>query len=56
KPAQLGRKWRKLGLPPVSPHDCVRDAVTAEVFDRVWTDVAELWQELIRKHWETTLT
>nr|XP_012308238.1 protein FAM149A isoform X1 [Aotus nancymaae] len=56
KPAQLGRKWRKLGLPPVSPHDCVKDAVTAEVFDHVWTDVVGLLQELIRKHWETTLT
>ncbi|XP_035148368.3 protein FAM149A isoform X1 [Callithrix jacchus] len=56
KPAQLGRKWRRLGLPPVSPHDCVRDAVTAEVFDRVWTNVVEFLQELIRKHWETTLT
>ncbi|XP_074252835.1 protein FAM149A isoform X2 [Saimiri boliviensis] len=54
--AQLGRKWRKLGLPPVSPHDCVKDAVTAEVFDHVWTNVVEVLQELIRKHWETTLT
>ncbi|XP_055132619.1 protein FAM149A isoform X3 [Symphalangus syndactylus] len=56
KPAQPGRKWRKLGLPPVSPHDCVKDAVAAEVFDHVWTNMVELLEELIRKHWETTLT
>ncbi|KAL0593867.1 Protein FAM149A [Plecturocebus cupreus] len=56
KPAQPDRKWHKLGLPPVSPHDCVKDAVTADVFDHVWTNVVELLQELIRKHWETTLT
>ncbi|XP_054410829.1 protein FAM149A isoform X5 [Pongo abelii] len=56
KPAQPGRKWCKLGLPPVSPHDCVKDAVTAEVFDHVWTNLVELLEELIRKHWETTLT
>ncbi|XP_017718133.1 PREDICTED: protein FAM149A isoform X3 [Rhinopithecus bieti] len=56
KPAQPGRKRRKLGLPPVSPHDCVKDAVTAEVFDHVWTNMVELLEELIRKHWETTLT
>ncbi|XP_073897120.1 protein FAM149A isoform X14 [Macaca fascicularis] len=56
KPAQPGRKRRKLGLPPVSPHECVKDAVMAEVFDHVWTNVVELLEELIRKHWETTLT
>ncbi|XP_072873887.1 protein FAM149A isoform X6 [Chlorocebus sabaeus] len=56
KPAQPGRKRRKLGLPPVSPHECVKDAVTAEVFDHVWTNMVELLEELIRKHWETTLT
>nr|XP_055241852.1 protein FAM149A isoform X5 [Gorilla gorilla gorilla] len=56
KPAQPGRKWRELGLPPVSPCDCVKDAVAAEVFDHVWTNMVELLEELIRKHWETTLT
>nr|XP_045249070.1 protein FAM149A isoform X1 [Macaca fascicularis] len=56
KPAQPGRKRRKLGLPPVSPHECVKDAVMAEVFDHVWTNMVELLEELIRKHWETTLT
>ncbi|XP_063460106.1 protein FAM149A isoform X3 [Pan paniscus] len=56
KPAQPGRKWHELGLPPVSPRDCVKDAVAAEVFDHVWTNMVELLEELIRKHWETTLT
>uniref|UniRef100_A0A8D2AUM6 Family with sequence similarity 149 member A n=1 Tax=Sciurus vulgaris TaxID=55149 RepID=A0A8D2AUM6_SCIVU len=55
KPAHCGRKWRKNGLPPVSPHDCIRDAVAAEVFDRVWTYVVEILEELIRKTWATTL-
>uniref|UniRef100_A0A8D1X625 DUF3719 domain-containing protein n=1 Tax=Sus scrofa TaxID=9823 RepID=A0A8D1X625_PIG len=47
--------WRKHGLPPVSPHDCIRDAVAAEVFDHVWTDVVKILETLIRKHWEITL-
>ncbi|MBZ3885800.1 Protein FAM149A [Sciurus carolinensis] len=55
KPAHCGRKWRKNGLPPVSPHDCIRDAVAAEVFDRVWTYVVEILEELIRKTWAATL-
>ncbi|KAM6149342.1 protein FAM149A [Erethizon dorsatum] len=56
KPAHSGRKWRKRGLPPISPHDCIKDSVAAEVFDLVWTDVVEILEELIRKNWETTLT
>ncbi|XP_015853399.1 protein FAM149A isoform X2 [Peromyscus maniculatus bairdii] len=50
------RKWRRRGLPPISPHDCIRDAVAAEVFDHVWTNVIELLEDLIRKTWESALT
>lgn len=50
------RAWHKHGLPPVSPHDCIKDAVAAEVFDYVWTNVVEILKELIRKNWEMTLT
>lgn len=39
----------------MSPHDCIRDAVAAEVFDHVWTDVVKILETLIRKHWEITL-
>ncbi|XP_041607803.1 protein FAM149A isoform X1 [Vulpes lagopus] len=56
KSAHHHRMWRKHGLPPVSPHDCIKDAVAAEVFDHVWTNVVEILEELIRKNWEVTLT
>ncbi|KAM9043577.1 protein FAM149A isoform 3-T5 [Megaptera novaeangliae] len=55
-PTHHHRTWHKHGLPPVSPHDCVRDAVAAEVFDHVWTAVVEILEKLIRKNWEITLT
>ncbi|XP_036911113.1 protein FAM149A isoform X2 [Sturnira hondurensis] len=48
--------WHKHGLPPVSPHDCIRDAVAAEVFDRVWTSVVEILEKLIRRSWEVAPT
>uniref|UniRef100_A0A2K6G3T8 Family with sequence similarity 149 member A n=1 Tax=Propithecus coquereli TaxID=379532 RepID=A0A2K6G3T8_PROCO len=56
KPAHHGRKSQKHGLPPVSPHDCIKDAVATEVFDHVWKNVVEILEELIRKNWESTLT
>ncbi|XP_025874043.2 protein FAM149A isoform X1 [Vulpes vulpes] len=56
KSAHHHRMWRKHGLPPVSPHDCIKDAVAAEVFDHVWTNMVEILEELIRKNWEVTLT
>ncbi|XP_008851825.1 protein FAM149A isoform X2 [Nannospalax galili] len=55
-PALRGRKWRRHGLPPISPNDCIRDAVAAEVFDCVWTSVVEILEGLLRKNWESTLT
>ncbi|XP_053440275.1 protein FAM149A isoform X2 [Nycticebus coucang] len=55
KPALHSRKLQKLGLPPISPRDCIQGAVAAEVFDHVWTNVVAILEELIRKIWETTL-
>ncbi|XP_069924523.1 protein FAM149A isoform X3 [Oryctolagus cuniculus] len=55
-PAHHGRKQHKHGLPPISPHDCIKDAVVAEVFDHVWTNMIEILEDMIRKNWETTLT
>ncbi|GAB5570156.1 protein FAM149A isoform X1 [Prionailurus iriomotensis] len=49
------RMRHKHGLPPVSPRDCIKDAVAAEVFDHVWTNVVALLEELVRKTWEVTL-
>ncbi|KAM4837279.1 protein FAM149A [Thomomys bottae] len=51
-----GRKRNKHGLPPVSPHDCIKDAVAAEVFDQVWKNVVEILQELIQRTWDATVT
>ncbi|KFO35135.1 protein FAM149A isoform X2 [Fukomys damarensis] len=53
---RCGRKWHRHRLPPISPHDCIKETVAAEVFDHVWTSVVEILEELIRKSWETTLT
>ncbi|XP_017897425.1 PREDICTED: protein FAM149A isoform X1 [Capra hircus] len=52
KPARRRRTWCTHGLPPVSPHDCIRDAVAAEVFDHVWMNVVEVLEKLTRKNWE----
>ncbi|XP_042637931.1 protein FAM149A [Orycteropus afer afer] len=56
KKVHRGRKWHKHGLPPISPHDCIKDAVAAEVFDHIWRDMVELLKELVRKHWRTVLS
>ncbi|CAO2612031.1 Protein FAM149A [Lemmus lemmus] len=55
-PALRDRKWHRHRLPPISPHDCIRDAVAAEVFDHVWTNVVDILEDLIRKTWESALT
>ncbi|XP_049628309.1 protein FAM149A [Suncus etruscus] len=55
KSARCRRTQCKRGLPPISPHDCIKDAVVAEVFDHIWTNVVEMLGELIRKSWEITL-
>uniref|UniRef100_A0A8C8SD34 Family with sequence similarity 149 member A n=1 Tax=Pelusios castaneus TaxID=367368 RepID=A0A8C8SD34_9SAUR len=56
KKGQLARKRNKRGIPPVSPNACIKDAVAAEVFDCVWSNVIEILEELIRKNWETAIT
>ncbi|XP_037382251.1 protein FAM149A isoform X1 [Talpa occidentalis] len=56
KPAQRHRRWHKHGLPPVSPHDCIKDAIVAEVFDNIWTNMVEILEELVRKNWDMALT
>ncbi|KAG8512566.1 Protein FAM149A, partial [Galemys pyrenaicus] len=56
KSAQRNKAWRKHGLPPVSPHDCIKDAIVAEVFDDIWTNVVDILEELVRKNWEMALT
>ncbi|XP_063776867.1 protein FAM149A isoform X2 [Pseudophryne corroboree] len=50
--AQLRQKKSWRGIPPVSPNDCIIDAVAAEAFDDTWRSVAESMQELIIKSWE----
>uniref|UniRef100_A0A8C7E7W3 Family with sequence similarity 149 member A n=1 Tax=Nothoprocta perdicaria TaxID=30464 RepID=A0A8C7E7W3_NOTPE len=46
----------KRGIPPVSPNACIKDAVTSEVFDHIWSSVIEILEELIKKNWETKIT
>ncbi|NWI15091.1 F149A protein, partial [Crypturellus soui] len=45
----------KCGIPPVSPNACIKDAVTSEVFDHIWSNVIEILEELIKKNWETNI-
>ncbi|KAM4707456.1 protein FAM149A [Discoglossus pictus] len=52
--AQLHRKRSKRGIPPVSPNSCIKDTVTAEVFDDIWRTMVESLQEIVVKTWETT--
>ncbi|XP_028613486.1 protein FAM149A [Grammomys surdaster] len=55
-PTLRGRKSHRHGLPPISPDDCIRDAVAAEVFDDVWTNMVEILEDLVRKTWESAFT
>ncbi|NWX50340.1 F149A protein, partial [Steatornis caripensis] len=56
KKMRLAEKRSKHGIPPVSPNACIKDAVASEVFDRIWSNVIEILEELIRKNWETSIT
>ncbi|XP_061107889.1 protein FAM149A [Conger conger] len=56
-PRKAAGAVRSAGVPPVSPHACIRDAVTGEVFDDVWKEVVLLLEgELLHKHWESEVT
>ncbi|XP_020657858.3 protein FAM149A isoform X2 [Pogona vitticeps] len=55
KSSYLAQKRIKHGIPPVSPNACIRDTVAAEVFDHVWKNVIRVLEELIRKHWESSV-
>ncbi|KAK6298190.1 hypothetical protein J4Q44_G00312450 [Coregonus suidteri] len=44
------------GVPPVSPHACIRDAVADEAFDDVWREVVNSLGELLHKHWQRQIT
>ncbi|KAL8207353.1 UNVERIFIED_CONTAM: hypothetical protein K2H54_055033 [Gekko kuhli] len=55
KKSQLAQKRSKRGIPPVSPNACIKDTVTAEIFDHVWKSLIEVLEELIRKNWESAI-
>ncbi|XP_040274691.1 protein FAM149A isoform X1 [Bufo bufo] len=52
KRTQLHQKRTKRGIPPVSPNDCIKDTVAAEVFDDTWRTIVGSIQELLIKTWE----
>ncbi|XP_056415421.1 protein FAM149A isoform X2 [Hyla sarda] len=54
KKTQVYQKRSKRGIPPVSPNDCIKDTVGAEVFDDTWRTIVESMQELLMKTWEVT--
>ncbi|KAM6400835.1 protein FAM149A isoform 2-T2 [Pluvialis apricaria] len=56
KKTRLAEKRSKRGIPPVSPNACIKDAVASEVFDRIWSNVIGILEELIKKNWETNIT
>ncbi|XP_065489980.1 protein FAM149A isoform X4 [Caloenas nicobarica] len=56
KKRHLAEKRSKRGIPPVSPSACIKDAVASEVFDRIWSNVIGILEELIKKNWETNIT
>ncbi|XP_070613681.1 protein FAM149A isoform X2 [Erythrolamprus reginae] len=53
--AQIAQKQIKRGIPPVSPNSCIKEAVTAEVFDQIWKNVIKILEELVRKYWESSI-
>ncbi|NXO77447.1 F149A protein, partial [Sitta europaea] len=55
KKMRLSEKRCKRGIPPVSPNDCIKDAVASEIFDHIWSNVIGILEELIKKNWETSI-
>ncbi|XP_054846482.1 protein FAM149A [Eublepharis macularius] len=55
KKSQLIQKRTKNGIPPVSPNACIKETVTAEIFDQVWKSIIKVLEELIRKNWESSI-
>ncbi|XP_060102415.1 protein FAM149A [Heteronotia binoei] len=55
KKSRRAQKRTKRGIPPVSPNACIKDTVSAEIFDHVWKSVIEVLEELIRKSWESAI-
>ncbi|XP_072920639.1 protein FAM149A isoform X2 [Hemitrygon akajei] len=56
KKVQVAQRRNKRGIPPISPHACLQDAVSAEIFNDIWRDVIDVLEELIRKNWENNLS
>ncbi|XP_038611271.1 protein FAM149A isoform X2 [Tachyglossus aculeatus] len=55
KRAQRALQRRQRGLPPVSPVDCIKEAVVAAVFDQAWSWLVGLLEGPIRRDREAAL-
>ncbi|XP_007496095.1 protein FAM149A isoform X2 [Monodelphis domestica] len=55
KKTRKNQQRNKHGLPPISPALCIKDAVTAEAFDRGWRNVVGILEDLLKKTWKTSL-